>query len=63
MVMGSAGGGEGDGVQRNGADKIGCLEGWVRKRLEECGERGEFLWEWEQGFRAGVAAFEKCVGL
>ncbi|PQE25725.1 hypothetical protein CJF30_00000445 [Rutstroemia sp. NJR-2017a BBW] len=53
----------GEGVRRKGVDRIGCLEGWVRKRLEECGERGEFLWEWEQGFRAGVKAFEKCVGL
>lgn len=46
-----------------GGDKIGCLEIWVKKRLVECGQRGEFVWEWEQGFRAGVGAFYGCVGI
>ncbi|KAM3071417.1 Glucan 1,3-beta-glucosidase 3 [Clarireedia jacksonii] len=62
-VSGGGGAGAGDGAERKGADKIGCLEGWVRKRLEETGEKGEYLWEWEQGFRTGVTSFEKCVGL
>jgi hypothetical protein len=46
-----------------GGDTIGCLEIWVKKRLVESGQRGEFLWEWEQGFRAGVAAFQHCVSI
>jgi aryl-phospho-beta-D-glucosidase BglC (GH1 family) len=46
-----------------GGDKIGCLEIWVKKRLLECGQRGEFVWEWEQGFRSGVEAFYKSVGI
>lgn len=46
-----------DGSTEGGGDKIGCLEIWVKKRLLESGERGPFAWEWEQGFRAGVAAF------
>ena len=47
----------------DGGDKIGCLEIWVKKRLLESGKRGEFVWEWEQGFRSGVAAFYHCVGV
>ena len=46
-----------------GGDKIGCLEIWVKKRLIESGERGGFAWEWEQGIRAGAAAFYKEVGI
>ncbi|CAL3964140.1 unnamed protein product [Diplocarpon coronariae] len=46
-----------------GGDRIGCLEIWVKKRLLESGHRGEFVWEWEQGFRAGVGAFNQCVGI
>jgi aryl-phospho-beta-D-glucosidase BglC (GH1 family) len=46
-----------------GGDKIGCLEIWVKKRMLESGNRSDFLWEWEQGFRSGVAAFYHCVGV
>lgn len=46
-----------------GGDKIGCLEIWVKKRFLESGNRGEFVWEWEQGFRTGVGAFYHCVGI
>jgi hypothetical protein len=46
-----------------GGDKIGCLEIWVKKRLGESGQKGDFVWEWEQGFRAGIKAFESCVGI
>lgn len=46
-----------------GGDKIGCLEIWVKKRLLEAGHKGEFVWEWEQGFRAGVASFYECAGI
>lgn len=53
-------GGRGD---KGGADRIGCLEIWIKKRMIEFGERGEFLWEWEQGFRWGVKTFEDCVGI
>ncbi|KAG0649690.1 hypothetical protein D0Z07_3962 [Hyphodiscus hymeniophilus] len=47
----------------DGGDKIGCVEIWTKKRLLESGNRGEFLWEWEQGFRSGGGAFYHCVGV
>ncbi|KAF4633903.1 hypothetical protein G7Y89_g4209 [Cudoniella acicularis] len=53
----------GDRGAGDGGDKIGCLEIWVKKRILESGQRGEFKWEWEQGFRAGVKAFEGVVGI
>ncbi|KFY37003.1 hypothetical protein V495_07453 [Pseudogymnoascus sp. VKM F-4514 (FW-929)] len=46
-----------------GAENIGCLEIWVRKRLAESGKEGGSVWEWEHGFRAGVKAFEGMVGV
>jgi aryl-phospho-beta-D-glucosidase BglC (GH1 family) len=46
---------------RGGGDRIGCLDIWVQKRLRESGQRGEFAWEWEHGFRAGIAAFYGVV--
>lgn len=46
-----------------GGDKIGMLEVWVKKRLLESGQRGEFVWEWEQGFRAGIGAFYSAAGI
>ncbi|KAE8452370.1 hypothetical protein EG329_001070 [Mollisiaceae sp. DMI_Dod_QoI] len=46
-----------------GGDKIGMLEVWIKKRLLESGQRGGFVWEWEQGFRAGIAAFYSIVGI
>lgn len=46
-----------------GAEKIGCLEIWVRKRLAESGKEGGSVWQWEHGFRAGVKAFEETVGV
>jgi aryl-phospho-beta-D-glucosidase BglC (GH1 family) len=56
-------GGLGKKAVKEGGDKIGCLEIWAKKRLLECGQRGEFVWEWEQGFRAGVGAFYGSVGI
>lgn len=53
----------GERVRGEGGDKIGCLEIWVKKRLLESGQRGEFVWEWEQGFRAGIGGFNHCVGI
>ncbi|KAF5867506.1 putative glucan -beta-glucosidase protein [Botrytis fragariae] len=47
--------------EKGGADRLGSLEIWIKKRLIESGERGEFLWELEQGFRWGVREFENCV--
>ena len=47
-------------IGRDGADRIGCLDGWVRKRIQEVGD-GEFMWEWEQGFRQGVAKSEAIL--
>jgi hypothetical protein len=41
-----------------GADTIGNLELWVRKRIGESGQQGSFVWEYEQGFRQGVTDAE-----
>lgn len=46
---------------KSGADTIGALELWISKRLRESGQSGGFAWEWEQGFRQGVAAFEAII--
>jgi len=51
------------GLQGPGADKIGCLDLWVRKREAESGQAGQFVWEWEQGFRQGVGDFGALVGV
>ena len=45
------------GGGNTGADRIGQLDGWLRKRLGEIGP-GEFMWEWEQGFRQAVKSAE-----
>lgn len=51
------------GVQgaQSGGDTIGALELWIRKRLQEYGQKTEFLWELEHGFRRGVRDFEEVV--
>ncbi|KAL3428022.1 endo-beta-1,6-glucanase [Phlyctema vagabunda] len=46
-----------------GADKIGCLEIWIKKRLLESGHTGPFTWMWEQGLRSGVKAFYEYTGI
>ena len=46
---------------RTGGDTIGALEIWIRKRLQESGHNGQFLWEWEHGFRQGVRDFREIV--
>ena len=51
------------GLQGGGADKIGCLDLWVRKREAESGQGGQFVWEWEQGFRQGVGDLGALVGV
>jgi hypothetical protein len=51
-----ADGGLGDKAGEGG-DRIGCIEIWAKKRLLESGQGGAFVWEWEQGLRAGVHAF------
>ncbi len=53
----------GEVAKTEGGDTIGCLDIWVKKRMLESGYRGKFVWEWEQGFRAGVGAFNQCVGI
>jgi len=53
----------GDKAAGVGGDKIGCLDIWVKKRWLESSHRGEFVWEWEQGLRAGIKALEDCVGI
>ena len=44
------------GVQ--GGDKIGCLDGWIRKRLVEARQLDRYGWEYEHGFRDGVKEAE-----
>lgn len=46
---------------KTGADTIGTLELWITKRLRESGQSGGFVWEWENGFRQAVSAFEGVV--
>ena len=47
-----------------GADKIGILDLWVRKRMIEAGQADAGLgWEFEQGFRRGVQDFNGLAGL
>ena len=46
-----------------GGDRLGMLDVWVKKRIVESRQGGEFLWEWEQGFRKGVADFYQCAGI
>jgi Cellulase (glycosyl hydrolase family 5) len=50
----------------DGGDKIGCLDVWVQKRMRETGsmrEQTPFGWEWEQGFRKGIADLYRTVGI
>ena len=44
-----------------GGDSIGLLGSWMRMRLRESGMTGEFVWEWEHGFRQGVMAFSAVI--
>ncbi|CAK4032617.1 glycoside hydrolase family 5 [Lecanosticta acicola] len=48
---------------QRGADKIGMLDVWTLKRLRESGQGGPFVWEYEDGFRQGIADFYGCVGV
>ena len=50
----------------DGGDKIGCLDVWVQKRMRETGstkEQASLGWEWEHGFRKGIADFYNTVGI
>jgi aryl-phospho-beta-D-glucosidase BglC (GH1 family) len=66
-----ADGGFGDRARaaEGGGDQIACLDIWVKKRMGEyqdaqasSGQGSAFGWEWEQGLRAGVLAFNGLVG-
>ena len=46
-----------------GGNKIGNLEVWVLKRIRESGQRGKFVWEFEQGVRKGVQDFYSLIGV
>lgn len=48
---------------RDGGDKIGALELWVRKRVVESGMGGGYVWEFEQGIRKGVQDFYQSAGV
>lgn len=48
---------------RRGGDKIGMLDLWILKRLRESCQDGDFVWEWEHGFRQGVKAFYEAAGV
>lgn len=49
---------------RDGGDRIGALDLWVRKRVNEASCLGEDLdVEWENGLRTGVDDFYKAVGI
>lgn len=51
------------GPNRDGADKIGCLEIWIRKRIIEVEMVGPYAWEFEAGFRQGVGGLYEEAGL
>ena len=57
-----ANGGLGDKAGEGG-DRIGCIDVYARKWLLKSGQGGAFIWKWEQGFRAGVKAFNRAVGI
>lgn len=44
-----------------GTDRIGCLDGWIRKRMRELGQTGPLGWEYEHGFRDGVSKAETLL--
>ena len=44
----------------DGADRIGSLDAWVLKRLRDVG-KATGTWEWERGFRRGVAGADGCL--
>ncbi|KAH0542907.1 hypothetical protein FGG08_002767 [Glutinoglossum americanum] len=46
-----------------GADKIGMLDIWVKKRIIESGQGGQYLWEFEQGLRQGVSDFYRLTNV
>ncbi|MCJ1307079.1 Glucan 1,3-beta-glucosidase 3 [Agyrium rufum] len=56
------------GPRTRGADRIGLLDLWMRKRAREVGQvtyesrKETMAWRWEHGFREGVGCFEKEVG-
>jgi hypothetical protein len=50
----------------DGGDKIGSIDIWTRKRmLQTQNDKGHasFGWEWEQGFRKGLADYYSAVGV
>lgn len=48
--------------QAAGADRIGALEMWIRKRMIETGQLSSPMgWEWEHGYRTAVKDFEKAT--
>jgi len=51
------------GKCKEGADKIGCLEMWIRKRIVEGGMAGQYAWEFEAGMRQGVKGFYEEAGV
>ena len=57
--------GRGSGYGWRGADRIGAVDLWLRKRAGECGgmggERGRFVWEWEHGFRQANTGAERVL--
>ncbi|KAI9774410.1 MAG: Glucan 1,3-beta-glucosidase 3 [Geoglossum simile] len=46
-----------------GADKIGMLDVWIRKRVIESRQEGQYLWEFEQGLRQGISDFYRLAGI
>ncbi|KAL8834562.1 MAG: hypothetical protein Q9170_003690 [Blastenia crenularia] len=50
----------------DGGDKLGFLDVWVRKRMVEAGQaksKTAYGWEWEQGFRKGIADYYAAAGV
>lgn len=50
--------------EREGGEKIGALDLWVKKRIVETDAINQGLgWEWEHGFRRGLGDFYSVVGI
>ncbi|ODM23366.1 hypothetical protein SI65_00955 [Aspergillus cristatus] len=50
--------------QREGGEKIGALDLWVRKRITETNEVNQGMgWKWEHGFRKVINDFYSVVGV
>jgi len=46
-----------------GGDKIGLLECWILKRIQDCNQKVPHSWQFEHGFRRGLKDFYSAAGV